>query len=313
MKVLFIVLIILILLALAVAIGTYQFTFVHKMKDHVDASVMTDFDKGYYGEFTDEMAASGKRMTETEHKHVYIKSDDGLKLNGHLYDSFPGRPLMIFCHGYHGTYLRDGYGSFRYCMSHNINLLMIEQRAHCKSEGDKISFGVNERKDLVKWVEYAKSIMPADTKIILSGVSMGAATVMMASDLLDSDPQVLCFIEDCGYTSPKEIICNTAKNMHFPVELCYPLARMAAKILGGFDVESSAAIESVSKISKPMLFVHGDKDGFVPPEMCNRLFRACSSENKVIKYLKDADHAIAALVKYDEYEETVDSFLNGLI
>ena len=301
-----------IIVLVIITLAIYNYTFVHKMSKRFDPFYMTDFDKKYYGTFTDEMLNSSKRMNQTEHKHVFIKTHDGLKLNGHLYDLFEGRPLMIFFHGYHGSYLRDGYGSFRYCMDHRINILMIEQRAHCKSEGSTISFGINERLDAAKWVSYAKEIMPAGTKIILSGVSMGAATVMMASDLVDSDESVLCYIEDCGYTSPKEIIINTANSTSELLGKSYPLAKLAAKINGHFDLESSSAIESISKISKPMLFIHGGNDGFVPTPMCKRLFDACSSKNKNMKIIEGAEHAIAALVGYDEYETAITDFLQTI-
>lgn len=307
-----IVIAILLALIICLTLGIYNYTFVHKMKDHFDPFIMTDFDKNYYGSFTDEMLSSSKRMEETEHKHVFIKSEDGLRLNGHLYNSFEGRPIVIFFHGYHGSYLRDGYGTFRYCMDHKLNLLMIEQRAHCKSEGEVISFGINERKDACKWVEYVKSIIPKDTKIILAGVSMGAATVMMTSNLVDNDPQILCYIEDCGYTSPKEIIKNTAASTSELLKYCYPLAKLAAKVLGHFDLESASAIESVSKISKPILFIHGSNDGFVPTPMCKILYNACSSENKKMYIIKDAEHAISALVGYDEYEKAVTEFLASI-
>ena len=312
MKILIIVLIIIVIFIIALTIGLYEFTFVNRINSRFDPFIMTDSDKEYYGDFTDEMLASSKRIASTDHTDVFIKSFDGLKLNGHLYNSFKDRPVVIFFHGYHASYLRDGYATFRYCMDHNLNLLMIEQRAHCKSEGQIISFGINERKDALNWVEYVKSIFPEGTKIILSGVSMGSATVMMASDLVDSLPEVLCYIEDCGYTSPKDIIINTAKDMGFPVGFCYPLAKFAAKLFGKFDVESASAIESVSKIKKPMLFIHGTKDTFVPTHMCKILYDACSSDNKQMKLVEDARHAIAGLVEYETYENAVTDFLKSI-
>lgn len=312
MKILLIIIAVIIILILALTVGLYEYTFIHRMSRRFDPFVMTDFDKEYYGEFTDNMLNSSKLMESVSHKHVFIKSFDGLKLNGHLYDSFPNRPIVIFFHGYHGSYLRDGYATFRYCMAHKLNILMIEERAHCKSEGNVISFGINERKDAVTWVEYVKNVMPENTKIILAGVSMGAATVMMASDLVDSDPQILCYIEDCGYTSPKDILINTAKGMGFPTGLCYPLAKYAARILGRFNVESAKALDSVAKITKPMLFIHGTEDTFVPTPMCEVLYNACSSSNKKMKLIDGAKHAIAGLVGYDEYEEAVNEFLHSV-
>ena len=312
MKAFVVIILILIILVIVFSVGLYEFTFVHRMNKRFDPLVMTDSDKEYYGTFTDEMLASSKRMLDTKSKHVFIKTEDNLKLNGHLYDQFENRPVVIFFHGYHASYLRDGYGTFRYCMAHNLNLLMIEQRAHCKSDGNVISFGINERKDACLWVNYVKEIFPKDTKIILAGVSMGAATVMMASELLDSDDQILCYIEDCGYTSPKEIIINTAKDMGFPTTICYPLAKIAAKLLGKFDVEAAAAIDAVAKISKPMLFIHGTEDTFVPTHMCKLLYDACTSKNKKIKHIDGARHALAALVGYEEYEEAIDAFFKSV-
>ena len=194
-------------------------------------------------------------------------------------------------------------------MDHNINILLIEERAHCKSEGNVISFGINERLDVVSWVKYAEGIMPENTRIILSGVSMGAATVMMSSDLLEESDSVIAYIEDCGYTSPKDIIINTAKNMNLPARFCYPFARFAARVLGHFDPNSASAVESLGRISKPMLFIHGDSDTFVPTPMCSVVFEACASENKKMQLIPAAKHAIAALTGYDLYEKTVSEFL----
>lgn len=311
-SVLLIILFILILTCILTC-GIYIYTFYHPMKNRFNPLVMSDDDKEYYGEFTDEMARSVNEISNNKGKLVFIESFDGLKLYGHLFDIFPNRPIVIFFHGYHGSYLRDGYGTFRYCMSHNLNLLMIEQRAHCNSDGNIISFGINERKDAVKWVEYIKSIVSKDTKIILSGVSMGAATIMMASDLLESESQVLCFIEDCGYTSPEAIIRNTAGSMNSLLEKCYPLSRFAAKLHGHFDLNSASAIESVAKITKPMLFIHGSVDTFVPTPMCEQLYNACSSQKKEMKIIPDAKHAIAALVAYKEYENCINEFLKDLM
>lgn len=310
---LLLVILLITILTIVLTTGIYIYTFYHPLKNRFNPLIMSEDDKDYYGDFTDEMLRSINEITNTKSENVFIKSFDGLKLNGHLFNSFTDRPIVIFFHGYHGSYLRDGYGTFRYCMSHNLNLLMVEQRAHCQSEGNLISFGINERKDAVSWVEYVKSIVPEGTKIILSGVSMGAATIMMASDLLESEPQVLCFIEDCGYTSPEAIIRNTAGNMNKYLEKCYPLSWIAAKLHGHFNLNSASAIESVSKITKPILFIHGSVDTFVPTPMCETLFNACSSKTKKMKIIPDAKHAIAALVGYTDYEKCINDFLGGLI
>ncbi len=60
------------------------------------------------------------------------------------------------------------------------NVLMIEERAHLESEGHTITFGIKERYDALDWIRYALQRFGEDTRIILVGISMGAATVLMA-------------------------------------------------------------------------------------------------------------------------------------
>ena len=111
-----------------------------------------------------------------------IRSQDGLRLFGRYYHVRDGAPILIEVHGYHGTALRDFCGGNLLARAAGYNTLVIDQRAHGKSEGKIISLGINEREDCLLWAEYAAGRWPG-VPLILSGVSMGAATVLMASSL----------------------------------------------------------------------------------------------------------------------------------
>ena len=136
---------------------------------------------------------------------VSIVSHDGLRLSGRYYHLRDGAPLQINFHGYRGSALQDFCGGMTIARAAGRNVLLIDERAQGESEGRVISFGVNERRDCLQWAEYAVSRFGAETKIILSGVSMGAATVLMASEL-PLPANVKCIIADCPYSSPEAII-----------------------------------------------------------------------------------------------------------
>lgn len=309
MKVLSIILIIVFILIVSMTIGVTMFTFYHPEKNRVVPKVITEFDREYYGTHTDELIRAMDEMDETETETVFIVSDDGYKLRGHLFIRDISKPFILFAHGYHGTYMRDGYGSYLISKKTGLNILMIEQRAHGKSEGNFITFGVKERCDVFRWIEFLNDKYN-NPEIVLSGVSMGAATVMMAAGL-ELPGNVKGIIEDCGYTSPKEIIINTAKGMKLPGKTLYPFARIGAMIASKADMNSCKAIECMKDTKLPVMFIHSKTDGFVPFEMNNRLYEVCDSD-KMRLIIEDTAHAVTALYHYPEYECEILKFLQKI-
>ena len=116
-------------------------------------------------------------------EEVRIRSYDGLTLYGRYYEVKKGAPLQIQMHGYHGTALRDFCGGNKLAREAGLNTLVVDERAHGKSGGCTITFGVKERLDCLAWARYAADRFGPETPITLAGISMGAATVLMAADL----------------------------------------------------------------------------------------------------------------------------------
>ncbi len=249
-------------------------------------------------------------MRTLPYEEVSIRSREGYTLCGRYYDLYPGRPLEIFFHGYHGTPIWDSYGCFRFCRNHQHNILIIEERSHGTSEVKTVTLGIKERYDCLAWADYAAERVGKDTDIILSGVSMGAAIVMMASELpLPSN--VKAIIADCGFTSPAAVMKSLAAGMHLPVNIGYFFSKLGARLFGGFDLEESSAIEAVKKTSIPIMFIHGTKDQVVPFPMCGELFDACASRKKKL-VVPDSEHALNAIKDYETYEREVEDFLREL-
>ncbi len=241
---------------------------------------------------------------------VETLSFDGLKLRGRYYEVSPDAPVAIMMHGYRSNYCRDGNGGFKICMQYGLNVLLPDQRAHGKSEGKTITFGVKERYDCLSWVNYISDRFGKDTKIILVGLSMGASTVLMAADIVPQN--VKGIISDCGFSSPKEILTEVARQMHLPAKIAYFFTRISARLFGSFDPESASAIASLKKTDIPLLFIHGEDDDYVPCHMSRTCFDACKSE-KYIMTVPNATHGMSYYLDTKSYTDTVNEFLDNVL
>lgn len=289
----------------AVLFALYRFTFSYPPKKRIDPHQIPQ--DGTYRPVTALMQKAMKDMDELPYEEVSIRSEDGYMLYGRYYRQYPGRPTEIFFHGYHGTAMWDGYGCFQFCRQHKHNILMVEVRSHGRSESHTITFGIQERFDCLCWAKYIAEQIGPDADMILSGVSMGAATVMMASELpLPSN--VKAVIADCGYTSPKAILKSFAENTCIPATAGYILLKLGAKLFGGFDLEACSAIEAVQQTAIPIMFIHGDQDQVVPFSMCGELFDACASAKRRLT-VAGAGHAVNAMADFEAYDREISAFL----
>ena len=245
-----------------------------------------------YEVYRDDMIEWTKQVRAMAHEDVEIRSFDGLALRGKYYEKSPEAPLEILFHGYKGNAERDLCGAVERAFAVGRNALVVNHRAAGPSDGHVISFGINERRDCLDWIDFAIKKFGDAVKIVITGISMGAATVMMASG--EALPKnVISVLADCGYTSPKEIICKVVKDMKLPPKLMYPFIKLGARIFGRFDLDEASATEAMSKCTLPIVFVHGDVDDFVPYDMSVRLCDACASEKKVLITVPGAGHGLA--------------------
>jgi len=188
---------------------------------------------------------------------------------------------------------------------------MVDQRAHGKSEGKTMTFGIRERHDVLSWLEYAIKRFGCKTPILLAGISMGAATVLMASGL-NLPENVKGIMADCPYSSPKNILKTVMRSLKMPDKIFYPLAKWSARIFGGFDLEAVSAREAVTECKVPVLLIHGDDDRFVPCSMSQECYDACASEKRLV-FVKDAAHGISYCVDGALYEREVRAFVEKLL
>ena len=302
------IILIIALIITACCYALYDYTFYYPYKKRKNYQ---DLPSPAYDKYRDNMIREIQLMESISHEVVKIKSYDGIILRGYFYNNYPKRPIVLFFHGYKSCFQWDGYGIFRYCRENNLNCLMVEQRAHGDSSTKTICFGIKERYDCLSWANYLTNILGNDIEIILAGVSMGSATVMMASDLLLPN-SIKGIIADCGYTSPEEIIVNTAKNLGLPADLLNPFTKLAFRVVANVNMNDAKAIVSVKKTNIPILFIHGEEDDFVPLIMGKKLYSECKSE-KAILIVPGARHAVSAMENFALYDNKITEFLSKII
>ena len=244
---------------------------------------------------------------------ISITARDGLHLVGRYYHFKDNAPVQILFHGYRSDGRREFSGNNRIAMMLGFNVIVVDERAHGKSGGHTITFGIKERYDCLAWAEYAAQRFGKDIPIILSGVSMGAATVLMASSL-PLPQNVAAIIADCPYSSPGEIIRKVSEDVKLPPSLSYPFVVIGALIFGKFKLWETSPVEAVKRTRIPILLIHGDDDRFVPCEMSSKIYAACNGAAELVIF-PGAGHALSYLTDTQLYENTVRDFLklNGVL
>ena len=233
-----------------------------------------------------------------------LESFDGLKLHAKRFSpAESSERWAILIHGYG----RDGTFAYDYAdeyLKRGWNVLIPDLRASGQSEGQFITMGALESRDVRDWA--AK--LPADAKFILHGVSMGAATALMTAAL--EPKNLVAVVEDCGYTSAYEMFAaQLNKIFGLPEYPVMPCADWVCKFHTGVKISDAAPLAVVDKIKVPVLFIHGDADGLVPFEMMTRLYDACAAPQEKF-VVEGAGHADAKSKNPAAYFDRVFAFLN---
>lgn len=237
---------------------------------------------------------------------VSVRSFDGLTLTGKFYEYAPGAPIELMFHGYRGNGERDLSGGVQRSFLLGHSVLIVDQRGSGSSEGRTITFGVYEHRDVHSWLTEIRQRWGKEVPVILTGISMGASTVVMAAGKPLSE-QVIGVLADCGYHSQKEIIQKVIRQMGLPVKLSYPFVKWGARIFGGFRLEEYTPMEALKTCSVPVLFFHGDRDDFVPYEMSVQMYEACKTRKRLVRVV-GAGHGLAYPADPEGYLQAVREF-----
>ncbi|MBQ8002220.1 MAG: alpha/beta hydrolase [Clostridia bacterium] len=286
----------------------YKRVIPRQTENRVDLNEMADM--AQWEEYKKIIHANKSWLKERVMESVSITSRDGLTLCGDYFPADTPSDKIVLCHhGYTSTgwdscssvaafFLREGY-----------DCLVVDNRAHGKSEGDYVGFGILDRFDCLSWINYTNDRFMGKKDIILYGVSMGAATVVMASGFKKIPENVKAIISDCAFTSPYDVFSHILKrDYHLPEFPVMSINDMLTKKTAGYGFRDYSTFDAVASTKIPILFIHGEKDDFVPTEMSRKNFKACKAPKELL-IVENAGHAAAYYENVPLYEATVKEFL----
>ena len=197
-------------------------------------------------------------------------------------------------------------------MGMGCNVLLVDERAHGKSGGRCLTLGIRERYDCRRWVDYVIGRAGPDAKIVLYGMSMGAATVLMAAGP-ELPKNVAGIVADCGYSAPSAILKSVIRSAHLPIFPVYALLRLGCRLFGGFDPEEASAAGAMARCDTPVLFLHGEDDRFVPCAMGRENYACCRAADKTLLTFPAAGHGMSYMADRERYLAAVTDFLGRVL
>lgn len=300
----------LIIILLILLFIVYRMVFYNEKKgEYLSETLLTGIG---YDEYHEEMMDLVHKIIAKPYEDVYIKSSTGITLHGKLYLSKnPTNRLNIHFHGYKGDSMTDcSAGSLFSIDEEKVNTLLVDQRAHNTSGSRTITFGIKERIDCLDWVNYGKKRFGDDVKIMLFGLSMGASTVLMASNL-DFGGNVKGIIADCPYDSPRGIIKKIIRDsMHLNDRFFIGFVKMAGLIFARFNIDKIDCIKAVKESKIPILIVHGKSDQICPYQMSIDI--KGDNDNVTLLLVDNAYHGMSWFVNNKAYREAVYEFKSKL-
>ena len=296
----------LLLLLLGVAWWAFCYTF---KRGHDNVLALLENTDHFLYPYSDMIRENMERIDAAPHTNVTVTSFDGLTLSARLYPAEHSRGVIAVFHGYRSSSLRDYACAVDMYRGFGFDVLMVDQRAAGNSEGNVITFGVKERQDTLAWARFLHERYGADTPIFLSGLSMGAATLMMASSL-PLPENVRGIVADSGFTTPAAIIGTVAeRDFHLPRQLTLPFLNAVSRLFGGFGLYEADALDALANTRIPVLFIHGEADSFVPCDMSRHAFEACASPKRLIT-VPDAEHGCGYLIEPERLTAELNDFFN---
>lgn len=243
---------------------------------------------------------------------VEITGKKGARLHGYFFKAKqPTNRTVLAIHGYRceGGMREFLYFAPMYLEQFGMNLLLVDDYAHAQSEGKHIGFGWNDRLDCLRWIDWIIQNQGADSEILLQGVSLGAATVLMAAGEEGLPRNVRGVVADCAYSSVREELLHVSRlQFKVPSFPLYHIASLFCRLRAGYFFGQGDTLEQVRRIKVPVLFIHGEKDKFVPTEMVYRLYDACNAP-KLLWTVPEAAHAECFLADSAGYEAQVEHLL----
>lgn len=295
----------------AIGLKTVLNAIIGKNKPRIldDNSAMKELNDSF-APYREQMRRGTENLRAIKSNRVSIVSFDGLALVGHWFQAKNAKRTLVMMHGFRSSWDNDFSNALDFYINKmHCNLLIAEQRAHGASQGKYIGYGILERYDCVEWARYADLRCKKSLPIYLDGMSMGATTVLLASEL-DLPANVRGIIADSGYTSPADILSHILKKSYnLPEKPILPLLSSLCKAVAGYGFYDRSTVQALKNNTRPVLLVHGMDDNFVPYEMSEINYEACTAPCDLV-LVNEAGHGLSYLVNREKCENALVKLFN---
>lgn len=272
-------------------------------KDKLVKKMLAQGEHNVMGQFSEKIDKGREKFKTLDKREITIKSHDNLTLHGYFVKGNNPQRTIICVHGYRGSPIHDFGPAIENLLDFG-NLLLIDQRAHGKSEGKFVTFGIHECRDCKSWANYVAKTMGDDHPVYFDGVSMGGTTVLLASSL-DLPQNVKGIIADCSYTSPREILKDiTEKFLKTNTDALLFSADIYCRIFANFSLNQMNTPLAMQKNRVPILFAHGKSDSLVPYNMTQSAFDNCNTK-KFLVLSETAEHGMSFMADFELYNNAI--------
>lgn len=249
-----------------------------------------------------------KDRTET----LEIVAYDGIRLRAmHIKHDDGAHRVAILQHGYCAS-PRAMQPFAKILFDKGYDIVMPAARAHGMSEGKYIGMAWLDRFDLSRWVGKVTELYGESVRIAIMGASMGGATVVAVAGM-QPPPQVKCVIDDCGFSSQRDIFYSVVRKVPLPKRLSVLPLAIGMRIKCGYSFTDADIVPFARNIKIPALFIHGTADEFVPCEQGKKLYEACGSSDKSLYLVDGAEHVSAYSHDKEEYAKRLGEFVDRIV
>ncbi|MBO4852440.1 MAG: alpha/beta fold hydrolase [Schwartzia sp.] len=234
-----------------------------------------------------------------------IQSFDNLSLCAtHLKPKKSSHRWVLLLHGY-GLSKEHAWHYSKEYLARDYHVVTPDLRACGDSEGQYITMGALEARDVADWTRRIVEKDPS-ARIVLHGVSMGAAAVILAEGE-DLPKNVVAVVEDSGYADAYSLFTvEIDKILSMPAYPILDFIDLICEHRAGFSFRKAKPLETVRRSSLPTLFIHGTADRLVPFAMMQQLYDASPSFSKEKLVIDKIGHG--ALYQAKNYFPTVLAF-----
>ena len=247
------------------------------------------------------------------YEQVAIRSGSGMMLRGWYLPPPQGGDgrAGVFAHGAKSSRFQ-GLRMAEHWLRHGFGLLLVDFSGRGESDGEHVTYGMNERKDvqaMLDWLRARPEVEP--DKVVCFGTSNGAAAVLLAEA---EQNQTAALALDAPFADLHAIGRETLRRSGYPELLAYPL-ELAVWLKSGLRVSRVRPVEAAARVRCPVLITHGTADDNVPPHHTREIVAARRGAGlpTEVWWIPEGEHGFDRYPPMDAYWDRVLGFYESII